>query len=193
MKDYIASEMEASRSALEASMGDPAFMAALAAICEAAVNTLKNGGKILFAGNGGSAADAQHFAAELVGRFAYDRPGLPAIALTTDTSILTAVGNDYGYEAIFARQVESLGVKGDLFVGLSTSGNSPNVLRAMGACRAKGIGTAAFTGAKGGKLASICDQVLCAASDNTPRIQEVHGLAGHILCAIIEKELFPSK
>ncbi len=191
MKDFIAREMGASRRALEASMADNAFLEALAAICNAAVATLKAGNKILFAGNGGSAADAQHLAAELVGRFAYDRPGLPAIALTTDTSILTAVGNDYGYEAIFARQVESLGVSGDLFVGLSTSGNSANVIKAVEACRARGIAAAAFTGAQGGELAGRCEYVLRAASDETPRIQEIHGLAGHILCAVVELELFP--
>ena len=155
------------------------------------IDALRNGRKILFCGNGGSAADAQHWAGELVSRFYYDRPGLAAIALTTDSSILTAIGNDYGYDYVFARQVEALGQAGDVLVAISTSGKSPNVLRAADAARARGMQVVAFTGRGGGKLLSMSDICFRMPSDETPRIQEGHEFVGHLLCALIEAGLYP--
>jgi D-sedoheptulose 7-phosphate isomerase len=158
----------------------------LEAIAQSMVATLKFGGKILWCGNGGSAADCQHLAGEIVGRFRRERRGLPSIALTTDTSILTAVANDYGYEMVFSRQVEALANSGDLLVGISTSGNSKNVVNAMESARARGVVTVAFTGSGGGKLATIADHLFAVASRDTARIQEAHILAGHMLCDWIE-------
>jgi D-sedoheptulose 7-phosphate isomerase len=145
----------------------------------------------LFCGNGGSAADAQHWAGELVSRFNYDRPGLAAIALTTDTSILTAIGNDYGYERLFARQVEALGVTGDVLIAISTSGNSPNIVAALEAARVRGITSIGFTGEAGGKMAALCDICLRIPSSSTPRIQEGHEVLGHAICGMIEAAIFP--
>lgn len=156
-----------------------------------ALTALNGGRKLLFAGNGGSAADAQHWAGELVSRFYYDRPGLPAIALTTDTSIITAIGNDYGYDYIFARQVEALGQEGDVLFAISTSGNSRNIIRAIEAARAKRMVIIGFTGQSGGLMANLCNICLCAPSSETPRIQEAHEVLGHTLCALIEAEMFP--
>ncbi len=155
------------------------------------IEALRNGRKLLFCGNGGSAADAQHWAGELVSRFYYDRPGLAAIALTTDSSILTAIGNDYGYDYTFARQVEALGQGGDVLVAISTSGNSPNVLRAAAAARARGMQVLAFTGRDGGKLGPLSDICFRMPSDETPRIQEGHEFVGHLLCALIEAGIYP--
>lgn len=170
--------------------------AALHAILNEAVSlcvaSLRSGGKLMFAGNGGSAADAQHWAGELVSRFYYDRPGLAAIALTTDSSILTAIGNDYGYDYTFARQVEALGREGDVLVAISTSGNSGNILRAADAARARGVAVVGFTGASGGKLADCSRICLRVPSSETPRIQEGHEFLGHMLCAMIEREMFPN-
>lgn len=150
----------------------------------------KNGHKTLLAGNGGSAADAQHIAGEFVSRFYFDRPGIPSIALTTDTSILTAIGNDYGYERLFARQVQAQGNKGDVFIGISTSGNSANILEALKVCKEKGILSVGLTGESGGKMKELCDYCIQVPSNQTPRIQESHILIGHILCAIVEEQLF---
>jgi D-sedoheptulose 7-phosphate isomerase len=151
----------------------------------------------MLAGNGGSAADAQHIAAELVNRFGFDRPALNAIALTTDTSILTSVANDSGFEKIFARQVEAIGREGDVFIGLSTSGNSGNIVETLRRCREKKIITIGLTGSSGGRMDDLCDICIKVPSDDTPRIQEVHILIGHIICTLIENELFgtlkPSK
>ncbi|HEV2622849.1 MAG TPA: D-sedoheptulose 7-phosphate isomerase [Frateuria sp.] len=155
------------------------------------VAALRSGHKLLFAGNGGSAADAQHWAGELVSRFYYDRPGLPAIALTTDTSILTAIGNDYGYDYVFARQVEALGQEGDVLVAISTSGNSRNIVRAIEAARAKRMVVIGFTGQGGGQMVELCDLCFRVPSGETPRIQEGHEALGHLLCALIEAEMFP--
>jgi D-sedoheptulose 7-phosphate isomerase len=146
--------------------------------------------KLLIAGNGGSAADAQHFAGELVSRFHFDRPALAAIALTTDTSVLTAIGNDYGYEDIFSRQIQALGIAGDVFIAISTSGNSPNILKALVQARQQGLATIGLTGKSGGKMKVLCDVCICAPSDSTPRIQECHLVLEHTLCACIESELF---
>ncbi|EAH5895293.1 TPA: D-sedoheptulose 7-phosphate isomerase [Campylobacter jejuni] len=154
------------------------------------IKAYKNGNKTLLAGNGGSAADAQHIAGEFVSRFYFDRPGIASIALTTDTSILTAIGNDYGYENLFARQVQAQGVKGDVFIGISTSGNSKNILKALELCKQKEIISIGLSGASGGAMNELCDYCIKVPSTCTPRIQEAHILIGHIICAIIEEELF---
>jgi D-sedoheptulose 7-phosphate isomerase len=151
-----------------------------------AVETLKNGNKILLCGNGGSAADAQHIAAELTGRYKTERRGLPAIALTTDTSALTAIGNDYGYDRVFDRQVEALANKGDLIIGISTSGNSKNIINALKLGQKLGCKTLGFSGRDGGTMNDVCDINLVVPSDDTPRIQEMHILFGHIICQIID-------
>ncbi len=170
---------------------NPNLMETLRQACQLCANTYQQGGKLLLAGNGGSAADAQHIAAELVSRFLYDRPGLPAIALTTDTSILTAVGNDYGYEAIFSRQVEALGQAGDVFLAISTSGHSPNILKALHVAHAKGLKTIGLSGENPSPMQESCDLLLQVPSTTTSWIQEVHIMIGHILCAYVETELFP--
>lgn len=159
---------------------------ALLAIARAMTAAVRVGGKIFWCGNGGSAADSQHLAAEIVGRFRRERRGLASVALTTDTSILTSVANDYGFGAVFSRQVEALGAPGDLLVGLSTSGNSLNVVAALEVARAQGLVTVAFTGAGGGKLAPLADHLFAVASRDAARIQEAHILAGHMLCDWIE-------
>ena len=156
----------------------------------ACLKTYLNNGKILIAGNGGSAADAQHFAGELVSRFLFDRPALSAIALTTDSSILTAIGNDYGYEDVFARQIQAHGRSGDVFIAISTSGNSANILKAIQTAKAIGLVVIGLTGRSGGKMKDMCDVCLCAPSDSTPRIQECHLFFEHTLCACIEESLF---
>ncbi|MBP9788880.1 MAG: D-sedoheptulose 7-phosphate isomerase, partial [Acinetobacter sp.] len=154
------------------------------------IHCLQHDGKILLAGNGGSAADAQHIAGEFVSRFAFDRPGLPAIALTTDTSIITAIGNDYGYEKLFTRQIQALGRKGDIFIGYSTSGKSPNILRAFEEAKSRGLVCVGFTGSRGGPMQDICDYLLEVPSIDTPKIQEGHLVLGHILCGLIESAIF---
>ncbi|EAJ0326584.1 D-sedoheptulose 7-phosphate isomerase [Campylobacter lari] len=154
------------------------------------IQAYKNGNKTLLAGNGGSAADAQHIAGEFVSRFYFDRPGIASIALSTDTSILTAIGNDYGYENLFARQVQAQGNKGDVFIGISTSGNSKNILKALEICKEKEILSIGLSGSNGGAMNELCDICIKVPSSCTPRIQEVHILIGHILCAIVEEELF---
>ncbi len=161
-------------------------------IAHAMLESLRQGGKVLLFGNGGSAADAQHIAAELVSRFLHDRKALPAIALTTDTSILTSVANDYAYDQVFARQIEALGKQGDVAVGISTSGNSPNVLKAVARAREMGLTTVGLTGRSGGALKDAVDWCLCVPSDSTPRIQEVHIAVAHVLCEVLELELCSS-
>jgi D-sedoheptulose 7-phosphate isomerase len=165
--------------------------AALAGVVDVIATRLLAGNKVIFFGNGGSAADAQHLAAEFVNRFLLERPPLPAIALTTDTSILTSIGNDYGYAEVFAKQVKALGREGDVAVALSTSGNSPNVLRAVEACKKAAIITVGLTGGDGGKLGPLVDHHLCvSASRLSPRIQETHILAGHVICELVDCKLF---
>ena len=154
------------------------------------VNSLRNGGKVIIFGNGGSAADSQHIAAELVGRFKKERRALPAISLTTNTSILTAIGNDYGYDVTFSRQVEALGKEGDIAIGLSTSGNSKNVVAALKGAKSIGLKTIGLTGAGGGAMKDICDILIASPSKNTPRIQESHILIAHIICELVEGEIF---
>jgi D-sedoheptulose 7-phosphate isomerase len=153
---------------------------------EKMIDCLRIGGKILWMGNGGSAADSQHMAAEIVGRFQRERKGLPSIALTTDTSILTALANDFGYEQIFARQIEALGETGDVVVAISTSGNSPNILNGIEEARRRGLTVIGLTGAGGGRMADACDVLLAVPSNRTPRIQECHLLMEHILCDLID-------
>lgn len=154
------------------------------------VNALRENRKLLLAGNGGSAADAQHFAGELVSRFYFDRPALAAIALTTDSSILTAIGNDYGYEDVFSRQIQALGQKGDIFIAISTSGNSPNILKAIHQAKFQGLTVIGLTGSSGGQMMPLCDICICAPSDSTPHIQTCHLVIEHALCAAIEDALF---
>ena len=151
------------------------------------IDAIRNNRKVMFCGNGGSAADSQHLAAELVGRYKMNRPAMNAISLTTDSSILTAVGNDYGYDTIFERQVEGLGQKGDVLVGISTSGNSKNVLRAFEMARKKGVSTVAFTGKSGGRMKETADICINVPSDVTNHIQEMHIAVGHLVCGLVER------
>jgi D-sedoheptulose 7-phosphate isomerase len=154
------------------------------------IEAYKYGNKTLIAGNGGSAADAQHIAGEFVSKFYFDRPGLASLALTTDTSIITAVGNDYGFKKLFSRQIQANGIKGDVFIGISTSGNSENIVEALKECTMKGITTVGLTGENGGLMKELCDYCICVPSCETPRIQEAHILIGHIICAVVEEEIF---
>jgi D-sedoheptulose 7-phosphate isomerase len=184
--EYVRKHLADSRAALAATEGAD-FVATLVKIADTMTRALQGGGKILLCGNGGSAADAQHVAAELLGRYEAEREPLAAVALTTDTSALTAIANDYGFEHVFARQVRGLGNKGDVLIGLSTSGKSANVLAALDAAREMGIVTIGFTGKKGGDMSSCCDIVLHAPSDRTPVIQQIHMVAAHIVCGLVER------
>lgn len=176
----------------QAMLADVKLQQAVLDVAQLCIDAFRRGNKILVGGNGGSAADAQHIAAEFVSRFEFDRPGLPAIALTTDTSALTAIGNDYGYELLFARQIEALGRTGDVFIGITTSGNSKNVLRGMEVAQRLGLARVALCGA-GGKVQQMAEHVLAVPSAHTPRIQEGHGLIVHILCALVEEQLFAAE
>jgi D-sedoheptulose 7-phosphate isomerase len=190
LRDYIASELAKTASLIGKLATDRELIALLEAIAGRCIAALRADNKILFAGNGGSAADAQHLAAEFVSRFAFDRPGLSAFALTTDTSALTAIGNDYGYEKLFARQVQAVGKAGDVFFGISTSGKSPNILRALEECRSRKITTVGFTGQNGGAMPALCDYCVRVPSTETPKIQEGHITLGHIVCGLVERETF---
>jgi len=185
---WVIDEIEASIDVKRRTIETQAPM--IVAIAERVVETFRRGGKLLLCGNGGSAADAQHIAAEFVSRFRRERHGLPAIALTTDTSILTAISNDYGYERVFARQIEALGRPGDMVIGISTSGISASVIAAMRAARNGSMATVGFTGASGGTLVDHVDLCLCVPSHNTARIQEVHITVAHTVCEIVERTLF---
>lgn len=191
MIEFIERELSKLAALIAAIQADKQLLAQVEQTATLIVDTLNAGGKVLLAGNGGSAADAQHIAAEFVSRFHYDRPGLAAIALTTDTSILTAIGNDYGYERLFARQVQALGRKGDVFIGISTSGNSGNVLEALQVARSMGLTTVGFAGQTGGKMVESCDLLLRMPSKETPKIQEGHIAIGHIICGLVEATIFP--
>ena len=182
-----------SRDAVQAAIDDPAFCRAIDEIAAVISTALTDGRKLLLAGNGGSAADAQHIAGEMLSRFNHDRAPLSALALTTDSSVLTAIGNDYGYERLFERQILGLGCPGDVFIAISTSGRSPNVIRAIDAARQKRLVTIGFTGRSGGEMASRCDLCLHAPSDSTPVIQQIHITAGHIICGLVENRLFPQR
>ena len=190
MKNYIKEQIKQSYETKQAIYENETLLDVITEVAQACVDVYKNGKKTLIAGNGGSAADAQHIAAELVGRYGFDRPSIPSLALTTDTSNLTAIGNDYGYDQVFSRQLEGMGVEGDLFIGISTSGNSQNVINAFESAKKKGITTVALVGRDGGKMAKMADFAIVVPSNATPRIQESHILIGHIICDIIEKELF---
>ncbi len=190
MQEFIVQQIQDSLQTKQRLLEAKDLLDALETTARQCMACYRQGGKILLAGNGGSAADAQHIAAELVGRYAFERPALNALALTTDTSALTAIGNDYGYEKIFSRQIEGVGNHGDLFIGISTSGNSQNVLNALHTARTQGITTVALVGRDGGAMASMADIALIVPSRETPRIQEAHILMGHILCDMIERELF---
>jgi D-sedoheptulose 7-phosphate isomerase len=190
--DYVANYLKESVAAMSAFAADATAQALLARMAEVTVAAMRDAKKLLIAGNGGSAADAQHIAGEFISRLMYDHPPLPAIALTTDTSALTATANDYGFEQVFERQVRGLGQRGDVFLAISTSGNSPNVLRALAAARERGLATFGFAGAGGGKMAGLCDLLLMAPSTWTPVIQQVHITAAHIYCALIERTMFPA-
>jgi D-sedoheptulose 7-phosphate isomerase len=167
--------------------------AAVAAAAEALLACFENGGTVYFCGNGGSAADAQHLAAEFSGRYLIDRPGLPAVALTTNSSAVTAIGNDYGYAEVFARQLEGLGSAGDVLVAITTSGRSDSVRRAVRAAQALGMTTIGMTGAKGGEFAALCDIALVTPHDSTPHIQEGHIAMGHAFCMLVERTMFAER
>jgi len=190
MKAYIKDQIKKSYETKQAIYANEALLNDIVSVAKLCVALYKTDKKTLLAGNGGSAADAQHIAAELVGRYGFDRPSIPSLALTTDTSNLTAIGNDYGYDFVFSRQLEGMGQKGDIFIGISTSGNSVNIINAFESAKKKGITTVALVGRDGGKMAEMADYSLIVPSNSTPRIQESHILIGHILCDIIEKEIF---
>ena len=190
MQAYITEQIARSQQVLHALAADATLHAALQAAAEACIISLRQGGKLLFAGNGGSAADAQHMAGEFVSRFEFDRPGLAAVALTTDTSTLTAIGNDYGFERLFARQVQALGRAGDVLVVYSTSGRSPNILRALETARTQSVVTVGLTGNRGGPMHELCTHLLAVPSPDTPKIQEGHLVLGHILCGLVERAMF---
>jgi D-sedoheptulose 7-phosphate isomerase len=192
LNDLITSHIRGAASAIASLLEDERLLATLVAASQITARAMLAGRKLMIAGNGGSAADAQHLAAEFVGRLTVDRPSLRAIALTTDTSILTALGNDYGYESIFSRQLEGLGQPGDVFLGISTSGNSPNIIKAMQYCRSAGITPLGLTGRSGGEMTKICDQTIVIPSEITAHIQESHLVLEHIFCALVERCYFAS-
>ena len=189
MIDTIHAQVEESIRVKQALLADASLMEKITVIAGLMVDAYRAGHKTMWAGNGGSAADAQHMAGELVNKFSFDRPGLAALSLSTDTSIITAVGNDYGFDRLFARQIEAQGCAGDVFIGISTSGKSRNLVEALGACRAKGITSVAIVGANPCPMDDY-DYVIHVPSTETPRIQECQTLIGHILCYIVERELF---
>jgi D-sedoheptulose 7-phosphate isomerase len=188
----IALHFERSLAVLQQAQTDVAFQASVLAIADACTKALRDGGKILLAGNGGSAADAQHIAGEFLSRLRFDRAPLPALALTTDSSVLTAVGNDYGYDLVFERQIRGLARKGDIFIAISTSGKSPNIIAALVAAQKLGVVTIGFTGTAPGAavMRPVCDLVLAAPSDDTPMIQQIHIVAAHAICELVERDLF---
>ena len=190
MKKYISQQMIIAQTIIDLMTKDSVLNSTIESVAKLCIHSLNNKGKILLAGNGGSAADAQHIAGEFVSRFMFDRPGLPAIALTTDTSVLTADGNDYGYEKIFSRQILSLGNKGDIFIAYSTSGKSPNILLALKEAKSKGLICIGMTGNQGGAFKDLCDHSIQIPSSETPHIQEGHLIAGHIICGLIEEYIF---
>jgi D-sedoheptulose 7-phosphate isomerase len=187
--DTVKAQVAESVRVKQAILADEALLEKISAVAGVIVDAYKAGHKTMWAGNGGSAADAQHMAGELVNKFSFDRPGLAALSLSTDTSIITAVGNDYGFDRLFARQIEAQGCAGDVFIGISTSGKSQNLVEALGACRAKGIISVAIVGANPCQMDDY-EYVIHVPSVETPRIQECQTLIGHILCYIVEQKLF---
>jgi D-sedoheptulose 7-phosphate isomerase len=192
-QDYIRSEITKGVDVLNSILADPHLIATTENIGKACAASVREGGKVMFCGNGGSAGDSQHLAAEMVGKLVFDRPGMAGLALTTDTSALTAVGNDFGYEHVFSRQVEALGRAGDVLIGISTSGGSKNVIKAMEVARAKGIKTVAMTGMKRGPMADLADYWIAIPHPETQKIQEGHMVLGHIFCALMEAEIHGDK
>jgi D-sedoheptulose 7-phosphate isomerase len=186
----VSASIRASIAVKELLLRNAEVVAVIAKVSELLVDTVDKGNKVLLFGNGGSAADAQHIAAEFVGRFAFDRPALPAVALSVNTSCVTAIGNDYGFDFVFSRQIEALARPGDMAIGISTSGNSSNVLHGLSAARKIGLCTVALTGCAGGKLKNAVDYCICVPSNETPRIQECHILIGHIISELVEETIF---
>ena len=186
----VRQSIQASIAVKELLLSNTEAVSIIAEVSERLVDTITKGNKVLLFGNGGSAADAQHIAAEFVGRFAFDRPALPALALSVNTSCVTAIGNDYGFDLVFSRQIEALARPGDLAFGISTSGNSSNVLHATSVARKMGLCVVALTGCTGGKLKNVVDYCICAPSNETPRIQECHILIGHIISELVEETIF---
>jgi D-sedoheptulose 7-phosphate isomerase len=189
--DFTRSEVERTLHVLRDSLADDSLLAAVERAGTVCADAIRAGNKVLFAGNGGSAADAQHLAAEMVGKLAYDRPAMPAISLTTDTSILTAIANDYGYEDVFVRQLAALGVKGDVLVGISTSGRSRNLVKAFAAARERGLTCIGMTGATGGDMLPLSDVCIRIPSTDTQKIQEAQIVLGHIFCGLVERAIHP--
>ncbi len=190
MKHQINEKLERAHQVMRALADDVRLRSQLEECAVRCIESLNAGGKLMLAGNGGSAADAQHIAAEFVSRFAFDRPGLPAIAMTTDTSILTAIGNDYGYEKVFSRQLQALGRSGDVFIAYSTSGRSPNILLGLKEARARGLFCIGMTGAGGGDMAELCDVLLQVPANDTAEIQQGHAVLGHIITGLVESAIF---
>ena len=190
--NYLIKYLDKSISVKESLKSNNDVLNKISEVSNIIISLYKNGNKVLLAGNGGSAADAQHIAAEFVSRFLYDRPGLPAIALTTDTSMLTAIGNDYGFDKLFSRQLQAQGKKGDVFIGISTSGNSENIVNAVLLAKEQGIISVVLCG-NTGKLKDIADIAICVPSDITPHVQECHICIGHMICAIVESVVFPKE
>ena len=193
MNSYILSQIRQTRDLMEALLSHTSVLDAVESAARACVSAMQQGNKVMLAGNGGSAADAQHIAGEFVSRFAFDRPGLPAIALSTDTSILTAIGNDYGYEMLFARQVQAHAKDGDVFIAYSTSGTSKNILAALREARSRGVVTVGMTGNREGAMNAWCDHLIAVPHTDTPKIQEGHAVLGHILCGLVEDALFKDR
>jgi D-sedoheptulose 7-phosphate isomerase len=186
----VASHFSRSCEVLDRAAGDANMLKCIVAIADAISATFRCSGKLLVAGNGGSAGDAQHIAGEFICRLNFDRDPLPAIALTTDSSVLTAVGNDYGFDCIFDRQVRALGRRGDAFIAISTSGRSPNIIKALQSARDMGLVTIGFTGSGARAMNAFCDLCLAAPSDETPQIQQIHIVAAHAICGLVERDLF---
>ena len=189
----VCGSIEASIAVKERLLSNSEVIAAVSKVSQIVVRAVDEGNKLFLLGNGGSAADAQHIAAEFVGRFAFDRPALPALALSVNTSCVTAIGNDYGFDQVFSRQIEALGRPGDVAIGISTSGNSQNVLCGISVAKKMGLPTVGLTGHGGGKLKSVADYCICVPSDQTPRIQECHILIGHIISELVEESIFPRR
>ena len=190
VQQVIGQQIAESAQVIAAMQADTVLAATIEAVALACIKSLEAGNKLLFMGNGGSAADSQHLAGEMVSRFAFDRPGLPAFALTTDTSVLTAIGNDYGYEHLFARQVQAVGKAGDVLFGITTSGRSPNILAALEAGKKLGMVTIGMTGNRRERIVEVVDHCIEIPSPNTPKIQEGHIITGHIICGLIESRMF---
>ncbi len=193
LKQLISDQIRDSYLVKKRILEDQSLVSLIQEVSKKCIEVYTAGNKTLLAGNGGSAADAQHIAAEFVGRFDFDRPSLPSIALNTDTSMLTAIANDYGYQNVFRRQIQANGVKGDMFIAISTSGKSPSIVTAVNECKKLGITTVGLTGARESTLAKICDYCIRVPSESTPRIQESHILIGHIICSIVEEAMFGNK